>query len=60
MKQYTAQSTSFLLSQHHYESSDGLLEKYSAKLMDIGEQIEFEYSDMVYLGLGMHNGYGSA
>ena len=43
----------------------GVLEKYrrkgiGAKLMDVAEQIAAIYSDMVYLGVGMHSGYGSA
>lgn len=43
----------------------GVLEKYrrkgiGAKLMEVAEQIAAEYSDMVYLGVGMHHGYGSA
>ena len=43
----------------------GVLEKYrrngiGTKLMDIAEQIASEYSDTVYLGVGMHSGYGSA
>lgn len=43
----------------------GVLVKYrrhgiGSKLMDIAEQIASEYSDMVYLEVGMHNGYGSA
>lgn len=43
----------------------GVLEKYrrngiGSKLMEIAEQIASEYADMVYLGVGMHNGYGSA
>lgn len=43
----------------------GVLEKYrrngiGSKLMDIAEQIASEYADIVYLGVGMHNGYGSA
>lgn len=43
----------------------GVLEKYrrhgiGSKLMDIAEQIAEEYSDIVYLGVGMHSGYGSA
>lgn len=42
-----------------------VLEKYRRKgigsrLMDIAEQIAAEYSEIVYLGVGMHNGYGSA
>ncbi len=31
-----------------------------SKLMDIAEQIAFTYSDIVYLGVGLHSGYGSA
>lgn len=43
----------------------GVLVKYrrngiGSKLMDIAEQIAFKYSDMVYLGVGLHSGYGSA
>lgn len=43
----------------------GVLEKYRRngvgnKLMDVAEQIAGKYSDMVYLGVGIHNGYGSA
>lgn len=43
----------------------GVLEKYrrrgiGTKLIDIAEQIASEYADMVYLGVGMHTGYGSA
>lgn len=43
----------------------GVLIKYrrngiGSKLMDAAEQIAKEYSDFVYLGVGMHNGYGSA
>lgn len=43
----------------------GVLEKYrrhgiGSKLMDIAEQIASGYSDIVYLGVGMHSGYGSA
>ncbi len=43
----------------------GVLEKYrrngiGSKLMDIAEQIASEYADIVYLGVGMHAGYGSA
>lgn len=42
-----------------------VLEKYrrngiGSRLMDIAEQIAAEYSEIVYLGVGMHNGYGSA
>jgi len=29
-------------------------------LMDIAEQISAEYADTVYLGVGLHSGYGSA
>lgn len=28
--------------------------------MDIAERIAAEYSDIVYLGVGLHSGYGSA
>ena len=43
----------------------GVLEKYrrngiGSKLMDVAEQIASEYADIVYLGVGMHTGYGSA
>lgn len=43
----------------------GVLEKYrrkgiGSKLMDVAEQIAAEHADIVYLGVGMHNGYGSA
>lgn len=43
----------------------GVLEKYRRngignKLMDIAEQIASTYADTVYLGVGLHNGYGSA
>ena len=43
----------------------GVLVKYrrrgiGSKLMDIAEQIASKYADIVYLGVGMHNGYGSA
>lgn len=43
----------------------GVLIKYrnrgiGSKLMDIAEQIASEYSDIVCLGVGLHNGYGSA
>ncbi|MDE6846508.1 MAG: GNAT family N-acetyltransferase [Lachnospiraceae bacterium] len=43
----------------------GVLEKYrrhgiGSKLMDVAEQIAAEYSDKVYLGVGLHSGYGSA
>ena len=43
----------------------GVLEKYrrrgiGSKLMDLAEQIAFSYSDVIYLGVGLHSGYGSA
>ena len=43
----------------------GVLEKYrkngvGTKLMDIVEQIASDYSDTVYLSVGLHSGYGSA
>lgn len=43
----------------------GVLEKYrrqgiGSKLMDIAEKIAGEYADTVYLGVGLHSGYGSA
>ena len=43
----------------------GVLEKYrrngiGSKLMDVAEQIASKYADIVYLGVGMHTGYGSA
>lgn len=43
----------------------GVLEKYrrngiGSKLMDVAEQIASEHADIVYLGVGMHSGYGSA
>lgn len=43
----------------------GVLEKYrrngvGSKLMDIAEEIASGYARMVYLGVGMHSGYGSA
>ena len=43
----------------------GVLEKYrclgiGSKLMDTAEQIAKQYADMVYLGVGLHSGYGSA
>ena len=43
----------------------GVLEKYrrrgiGGKLMDAAEKIASEYSDTVYLGVGLHSGYGSA
>lgn len=43
----------------------GVLEKYrgrgiGTKLMDVAEQVAKEFADMVYLGVGLHSGYGSA
>lgn len=43
----------------------GVLELYrkqgvGSRLMDVAEQIAGEYADTVYLGVGLHNGYGSA
>lgn len=43
----------------------GVLEKYrkhgvGSKLMDVAEEIAAKYADIVYLGVGMHYGYGSA
>lgn len=43
----------------------GVLEKYrrhgiGSKLMDVAEEIASKYSDIVYLGVGLHSGYGSA
>lgn len=43
----------------------GVLEKYrrrgvGSKLMDVAEQIAAKYADVVYLGVGLHSGYGSA
>ena len=43
----------------------GVLEKFrrrgiGSKLMDVAEKIAGEYSDTVYLGVGLHSGYGSA
>ena len=42
-----------------------VLEKYRGRgignrLMDAAEEIAAEYADMVYLGVGLHSGYGSA
>ncbi len=31
-----------------------------SKLMDVAEEIASKYSDTVYLGVGLHSGYGSA
>ncbi len=41
------------------------MEKYrkhgiGAALMDTAEKIASEYADTVYLGVGLHSGYGSA
>ena len=43
----------------------GVLEKYrrhgvGTALMDAAEEIAGRYADMVYLGVGLHSGYGSA
>ena len=43
----------------------GVLEKFrrrgiGSKLMDAAEKIASQYSDTVYLGVGLHSGYGSA
>ena len=43
----------------------GVLEKFrrrgiGSKLMDVAEQIAATYADTVYLGVGLHSGYGSA
>ena len=43
----------------------GVLEKYQrrgigSKLMDTAEQIAGQYADTVWLGVGLHSGYGSA
>lgn len=43
----------------------GVLEKYRKKgigsaLMDAAEEIAAKYADTVYLGVGLHHGYGSA
>ena len=43
----------------------GVLEKYrhlgiGGKLMDIAEEIAGQFADTVYLGVGLHSGYGSA
>lgn len=50
----------------HCEIVDfGVLEKYrnkgiGSKLMDVAEEIAFRYSKTVYLGVGLHAGYGNA
>ena len=43
----------------------GVLEKFrrrgvGGRLMDVAEQIAARYADTVYLGVGLHSGYGSA
>ena len=43
----------------------GVLEKYrhrgiGSNLMDVAEQLAAQYADRVYLGVGLHAGYGSA
>lgn len=43
----------------------GVLEKFrrlgiGSSLMDAAEQIASQYADTVYLGVGLHSGYGSA
>ena len=43
----------------------GVLEKFRRRgvgtaLMDVAEDIAKRYADTVYLGVGLHNGYGSA
>ena len=43
----------------------GVLEKYrrqgiGTRLMDVAEAIAARYADRVYLGVGLHSGYGSA
>ena len=43
----------------------GVLEKFrrrgiGSKLMDVAEEIAAGYNDSVYLGVGLHSGYGSA
>ena len=43
----------------------GVLEKYrrkgiGSKLMDVAEQAAGQYADTIWLGVGLHNGYGSA
>ena len=43
----------------------GVLEKFrckgiGSKLMDVAEEIAAQYADTVYLGVGLHSGYGSA
>ena len=43
----------------------GVLEKYrrrgvGSRLMDVAEAVAARYADTVYLGVGLHSGYGSA
>ena len=43
----------------------GVLEKFQrrgigGKLMDVAEEVASEYADTVYLGVGLHKGYGPA
>lgn len=43
----------------------GVLEKYrnhgiGSRLMDVAEEVASRYSNVVYLGVGLHSGYGSA
>ena len=43
----------------------GVLEKFrrkgiGSKLMDVAEQAAGQYADTIWLGVGLHNGYGSA
>ena len=43
----------------------GVLEPYrrrgiGGRLMDVAERVAGEYADTVYLGVGLHHGYGSA
>ena len=43
----------------------GVLQKYQcngigSKLMDVAEELAATYADTVYLGVGLHSGYGSA
>ena len=43
----------------------GVLEKFrrrgiGSRLMDVAEEIASQYNDSVYLGVGLHSGYGSA
>ncbi len=43
----------------------GVLEKFrrngiGSKLMDVAEEVAARYADTVYLGVGLHYGYGSA